>query len=202
MVADLNILLVEDDPALAASVEILLGVYNALVWVKSLAEAREILHNNNKLDLILLDKHLPDGNGLDLVGEIRRANVQTPIVVITGDADFRSVAQSLKAGADDYVLKGRQFGQDLIVRIPIALTAARARQAEKLVPASVRLPGAVNAVNPESYKHYLDAAEKEYLERTLALTNWDTQAASKTLGIARSTLFKKLQDLGVRRGEE
>jgi CheY-like chemotaxis protein len=72
----------------------------------SLAEARERLREGG-LDAALIDLRLPDGDGLDLVGEIHDGGVGSPIptLVLTAYLDHRVAAQAMDAGAQGALSK-------------------------------------------------------------------------------------------------
>ncbi len=75
-----------------------------IVPADSMASAREALATES-LDAVFLDLGLPDGDGLSLIGELRRAHPACEILVITVFADEHRVIQCLEAGASGYVLK-------------------------------------------------------------------------------------------------
>jgi len=56
-------------------------------------------------DLVILDLGLPDGNGLDLIGEIRQQHEGTAILVLTARDSIDTKVQGLEQGADDYLTK-------------------------------------------------------------------------------------------------
>ena len=70
----------------------------------NLAEARELLAGN-RYDLCFTDMRLPDGSGIDLVGEISRHYPQTPVAMITAFGSMDLAVEALKAGAFDFVSK-------------------------------------------------------------------------------------------------
>lgn len=61
--------------------------------------------SEERFDLLLLDNHLPDTDGLDLLRAIRNAGHDIPIVMITGDGDDMTIWRALHEGADNYVPK-------------------------------------------------------------------------------------------------
>lgn len=77
--------------------------------VKTLSEARAILNrlDSQPIDLILLDLHLSDGDGLTLLSEIHRDPVKSKIAIIllTGTSDVQLKVQAFEWGADDYLVK-------------------------------------------------------------------------------------------------
>ena len=70
----------------------------------NLTEARELLAGN-RYDLCFTDMRLPDGNGIELVGEIARNHPQTPVAMITAFGSMDLAVEALKAGAFDFVSK-------------------------------------------------------------------------------------------------
>lgn len=56
-------------------------------------------------DVVLLDLHLPDGNGLELVARLRREGLRPAVLAVTADRDLRAVKGALGAGVGDYLLK-------------------------------------------------------------------------------------------------
>ena len=70
----------------------------------NLGEARELL-SRNTYDLCFTDMRLPDGNGIELVGEIARNYPNTPVAMITAFGNVELAVEALKAGAFDFVSK-------------------------------------------------------------------------------------------------
>lgn len=70
-------------------------------------EAERLASAATRVDCILVDLILPDGDGIDLVGELRtRPHLDdTPIIVLTGTADRKTKARAFTAGADDYIVE-------------------------------------------------------------------------------------------------
>src|SRR5271167_3359407 len=100
-----SILLVEDDPALGRGlvVRLELEAYK-VTWARSLHAAREE-HEKAKFDLFILDRGLPDGNGIDFCSEVRKNGSRVPILMLTAQTDEDSVVDGLSAGANDYIRK-------------------------------------------------------------------------------------------------
>ena len=96
----------------------------------------------SSFDCIFLDYRLPDGDGLELILQIRQLGTTLPIVVLTGQGDERIAVELMKSGASDYLVKSsltpENLGQTLrsVTRIyqaeaQVALTQARLRQSEE-----------------------------------------------------------------------
>jgi DNA-binding NarL/FixJ family response regulator len=102
-----NVVIVEDDPRIAASIEQGVAKHEKLSLAgtaNTLAQARALL--NRDVDLLILDLGLPDGNGLDLIAEIRaRDGAKPKILVLSVLGDQATVLAAVLAGADGYLLK-------------------------------------------------------------------------------------------------
>jgi len=98
-------LIVDDEPDIRELIEITLG--RMAIETESaadLAHARNLLARH-AFDICLTDMRLPDGSGLDLVGEIQQDYPQLPVAVITAYGSMDTAVQALKAGAFDFVSK-------------------------------------------------------------------------------------------------
>lgn len=99
-----QILLVEDEPAIADALQFVLrGEGFSPRHASTLGAARQLLAQA-PADLIVLDIGLPDGSGLDYCREIRRTSA-TPILFLTARHDEIDRILGLELGADDYVVK-------------------------------------------------------------------------------------------------
>ena len=81
----------------------------ALATAHTLADARARLAADEAAgalpDVLLVDVRLPDGNGLELLGEVRARGLPIAVVMLTGSGDEALVVTALRSGADDYVVK-------------------------------------------------------------------------------------------------
>jgi len=113
-----RILVVDDEPAILRTVRANLGRHG--FRVDTAATGQEALeHSQGRVDLILLDLGLPDGDGLDVIRSIREHS-NTPIIVLSARGAEREKVKALDLGADDYLTK--PFGLDeLYARIRVAL---------------------------------------------------------------------------------
>jgi PAS domain S-box-containing protein len=76
-------------------------------------------------DIVLTDLQLPDGNGLDLLREIRARHAALPVIVLTGQGESEPAIAALRAGADDYLVKRDDYLQRLPRLLASVLTRAR-----------------------------------------------------------------------------
>ncbi|MFO8184413.1 MAG: diguanylate cyclase [Candidatus Aegiribacteria sp.] len=106
----IDVLLVESDPdAAAAFREILDAVPSGSFSMDRAGSLQEALQKLSEMDfhVIVSDLDLPDSSGNDTVQEICRRAVRTPLVVLTAIDDEGMELKALKAGAQDYLVKGR-----------------------------------------------------------------------------------------------
>ncbi len=106
----MRLLLVEDDPMLAAALKAgLRQDGHAVDWARSAAEARAAWLIAPELaatyDAVVLDLGLPDGSGVELVKSARARGVTTPILIATARDRIADRIAGLDAGADDYMVK-------------------------------------------------------------------------------------------------
>ena len=92
----------------------------------------------DNFDLILLDYRLPDRNGLDLIAEIKALNLNLPIIVLTGQGDEEIAVEIMKAGAVDYLSKGKIQPNILVKAIKNAIRISQAEQAVDLANQRLR----------------------------------------------------------------
>jgi serine phosphatase RsbU (regulator of sigma subunit) len=124
----IHVLLIEDDDGDALIVQELLqdAVAVRVQRARSLAEARPLLP---RVSCVLLDLGLPDSSELDGVRALRQNFPDVAVVVLTGLADEFLGAAAVRAGAQDYLVKGH-VDQTLLYRV--IRYAVERRQAEKV----------------------------------------------------------------------
>jgi two-component system NtrC family response regulator len=100
----LSLLIVEDERPLARLWTMELDSLVEATLAHSIAEGREKLRGRG-YDVVLLDLHLPDGNGLELLQEIHQRGDDSAVIILTGNADLESAIQAVRYGAYDYLVK-------------------------------------------------------------------------------------------------
>jgi two-component system cell cycle response regulator CtrA len=101
----MHILLVEDNPATAKSVELILAAGGHNVTTTASGEEGVELVELYTYDAVLMDLDLEDMTGLEALRAIRAKKLPTPVIILTGSAEVDTKVQALTAGADDYVTK-------------------------------------------------------------------------------------------------
>jgi DNA-binding response OmpR family regulator len=100
----MNILLLEDDTVLANILTDFLQEKYLLTHTYSMKEALS-LSEKNSYDLYIFDINVPDGNGIDLLRELRAFHDQTPAIFITAFHDTKYLKAAFESGADDFIKK-------------------------------------------------------------------------------------------------
>ncbi len=115
----LRVLVVEDDRDLRALMQSALSVEGFEVQTAvSVSEASALLRHRQP-DVIVLDLGLPDGDGIELVREVRKRH-SLPILVVSARHQEAQKIKLLDAGADDYLTKPFSVGE-LLARIRVAM---------------------------------------------------------------------------------
>ncbi len=100
-----RILIVEDDATIRITVGGFLKRLGYIVEVIEDAAGAMERCRANRYDLVLLDLRLPDGNGLDLLPQLRELDDSALVIVMTAYPEVRTAVAALKAGAYDYINK-------------------------------------------------------------------------------------------------
>ncbi|MET7646885.1 response regulator transcription factor [Streptomyces sp. NPDC087901] len=114
----MRLLLVEDDNHVAAALSAILARHGfQVVHARSGEEALQALlpTDTEPFGVVLLDLGLPDQDGYEVCGKIRKRS-SVPVIMVTARADVRSRIHGLNLGADDYVTKPYDTGE-LLARI-------------------------------------------------------------------------------------
>ena len=122
--SELAVLLVEDNALEARLIkEMLTGVSSRPITVTHVVGLRDALDRlrSGSFHAILLDLTLPDSEGLETFVRARAEVLDAPIVVLTGLADDEVAAKTVRAGAQDYLVKGRVDGRLLYQSIRFAI---------------------------------------------------------------------------------
>ncbi|MDH3700669.1 MAG: response regulator transcription factor [Alphaproteobacteria bacterium] len=112
----MRVLLVEDDPATAKSIALMLKSESFVVDTTDLGEDGLEIGKIYDYDIIILDLMLPDIDGYEVLRRLRDARVDTPILILSGLSELDNKVKGLGFGADDYLTKPFEK-RELIARI-------------------------------------------------------------------------------------
>lgn len=163
-----SVLLIEDEPKVAAPVKTWLEENGFTVELAPDGAVGRHLAQVNKYDLVLLDLNLPFVNGFDVCRAIRAAHPNLAIIMVTALGSMEQKLTGFEAGADDYVVKPFDF-RELLMRMRALLkrnpvSAFDAESGELLRVADLELNTGFKTVTRNSEPILLTAREYALLE--------------------------------------
>jgi len=204
-----RVLLVEDEAEMASALAAALKTHDMVVdRVATLGLATEALLTNS-YSAILLDRQLPDGDGLSLIPKLRAKGLQTPIIVLTARGEIAERIAGLDSGADDYL--GKPFAvAELLARLRAVLRRPSDLSEETLKLGRLSFDGAHRQASVAGVSLNLPRRELLVLEALLrrsgrtvpretldeAVYGFDDEIQSNALDAHISRLRRKLIDAG------
>ncbi len=202
----MNILVIEDDPAIAGL--LVRGLRDAGYSVDLEADGLAGLQSaiRNPYNLILLDLMLPGMNGWDVCRRLRKERMITPVLMLTACDTVPETIEGLDAGADDYQSKPFDFGE-LLARVRALLRRDKVNRTRKISIDTLEIDIAEHRVHRTGAEIALTAREFQLLE-ALALNEgrvmtrdaiqervWQNEeSVAKTVDVFIGSLRKKIDD--------
>src|SRR6187397_1608220 len=140
----MRVLVVDDEPALAAHLSQALSTAGYAVDVASDGERADFVVRTESYDAVVLDLGLPHIDGLTLLRGWRQAGVEVPVLVLTARGSWHEKVQGIDAGADDYVAKPFRV-EEVLARL-----RALIRRASGQITSDIRCGGI--SLDPRSAK--------------------------------------------------
>ena len=134
----MRVLLIEDEPTTAKSIELMLSSEGFNVYTTDLGEEGLDLGKLYDYDIILLDLNLPDMHGYDVLKKLRVAKVGTPVLILSGINEMDSKVRALGFGADDYVTKPFHI-EEVLARVRALIRRAAGHASSELTCGPLRL---------------------------------------------------------------
>jgi DNA-binding response OmpR family regulator len=159
----LALLVVEDEPKVARALREGLSAEGFEVTVAQTGESGFFLASTRPFDLIVLDRMLPERDGLEILEALRRKGLLTPVLVLTARDGVEDRVAGLDAGADDYVVKPFAFAE-LLARVRALVRRGRGDQRLRLSVADLVLDVPSRAVTRGGDAVELTPREYELLE--------------------------------------
>mgnify|MGYP000057733895 CR=1 FL=1 len=159
----MRVLLVEDDPTTAKSIEMMLTHANLNVYTTDLGEEGIDLAKLYDYDLILLDLGLPDMTGHEVLRQLRLARIETPILILSGADDTDNKIKGFGFGADDYLTKPFHR-EELVARIHAIIRRSKGHSQSVIRTGRINVNLDAKTVDVEGRTVHLTGKEYQMLE--------------------------------------
>ena len=180
-----RILIIDDEKENTEIIkDILEDVNYSTVLARSAAEAKTIV-NTNSFDLILMDVWMPGQDGISLLSEWHSAGLSTPIVMMSGHAEPSDIVRAMKLGAVDFLKKPLHDFLPILRNIMTRKEPEKSTQQVSGIDYSLKLKEARNIF------------ESQYLLHHLSVNDNNIAVVAEIAGLERTTLYRKLKDLGI-----
>ena len=164
--------------------DILEDVNYSTMLARSAAEAKVVLAANH-FDLILMDVWMPGQDGISLLSEWHSEGLDTPVVMMSGHAEPSDIVKAMKLGAVDFLKK------PLHDVLPILRNIMTPDESEQEIQH-------VSGINYAlKLKEARNIFESQYLLHHLAANDNNIAVVAEIAGLERTTLYRKLKDLGI-----
>ena len=201
----MRILLVEDDTLLGDGVcKGLRREDNSVDWVKNGETALSAV-SETQYDCVILDIGLPKMSGLEVLQNMRRSNIDVPVLILTAQDDISDRVKGLDAGADDYLIKPFEFAE-LCARLRAQTRRTRGKASESINYKNISINTTAHTVEYENKPIILSRREyallvemitnqgrvlsRQHLEQKLY--SWGDEIESNTIEVYIHHLRKKL----------
>jgi two-component system cell cycle response regulator CtrA len=159
----MRVLLIEDDPSTAESIELILRKADLNTYVTDSGEEGIELAKLYDYDLILLDLSLPDMDGYEVLRRLRLSRIETPTLILTGLDGAANKVRGLGAGADDYLTK--PFNRDeLIARIHAIVRRSKGHAQSVIRTGKIAVNLDAKTVEANGHPVHLTGKEYQMLE--------------------------------------
>ncbi len=159
----MRVLLIEDDPTTAKSIEMMLTHANLNVYSTDMGEEGIDLAKLYDYDLILLDINLPDMTGHEVLRQLRNAKISTPTLILSGDDATDSKLKSFGFGADDYLTKPFHR-EELVARIHAIIRRSKGHSQSVITTGRINVNLDAKTVDVEGDTVHLTGKEYQMLE--------------------------------------
>ena len=159
----MRLLLIEDDRAMARTIELMLDEAGFEHETAATGEAALEFARTYEFDAILLDLTLPDMHGHDVLKRLRLLRVGTPVLILSGDNETTTKVTGFGAGADDYVTKPFDKAE-LLARLHALVRRSQGHAQSLIVTGPVSVDLAARTVTVEGQRVSLTGNEYAILE--------------------------------------
>ena len=180
-----RILIVDDEKENNEIIKDILEDVNYHAVLASNANEAKTIVAVEDFDLVLLDVWMPGQDGMSLLEEWIIDGFDTPIVMMSGHAEPSDIVRALKLGAVDFLKKPLHDFLPIVRNILKPQEHSLSSQEVIGIDYSLKLKEARNLF------------ERQYLLHHLSLNNSNIATVAEKAGLERTTLYRKLKDLGI-----
>ena len=180
-----RILIVDDEKENNEIIKDILEDVNYHAVLASNANEAKTIIAVEDFDLVLLDVWMPGQDGMSLLEEWIIDGFDTPIVMMSGHAEPSDIVRALKLGAVDFLKKPLHDFLPIVRNILTPQVQPVSSQEVIGIDYSLKLKEARNLF------------ERQYLLHHLSLNNSNIATVAEKAGLERTTLYRKLKDLGI-----
>ncbi|MDB2590448.1 response regulator [Candidatus Thioglobus sp.] len=181
-----KILIIDDESINAETIMDTLEDVNYQVSMAANAQEAKTLIAQQSFDLVMMDVWMPGQDGMSLLEEWTRMGFSTPIVMMSGHAEHKDVVKAIKLGAADFLKKPLH---DILPFV------------RRILSEQAFLKSDGNSITGIDFDAPLKVArnifEKEYFDYHLQKNNYNIATVAALAGLERTTLYRKLKDLGI-----
>ncbi|MCA9367702.1 response regulator transcription factor [Candidatus Kaiserbacteria bacterium] len=159
----MRVLLVESDPTTARSLELMLTQAAFSVYCTDLGDEGVELAKLYEYDLVLLEIYLPDMSGHEVIRQLRRSKITTPVLVLSSNDSTESKIKAFGLGADDYVTKPFHR-EELVARMLAIIRRTQGHTQSAITTGKLRVNLDTKTVEVEGARVPLTKKEYQLLE--------------------------------------
>jgi DNA-binding NtrC family response regulator len=214
-----RVLIVDDDPVQRRLLDNMVRKFGHEPLIAESGEAAVTLltgQDTERIDCVVLDLVMPDLDGLGVLARLRKAGSNVPVIVQTAHGGIDNVTSAMRAGALDFLVKpvGAERLQvslrnalekgaleDELARIKRSRSGTLGT-APATVPAQSPAAGMLGLLDAHGDVRPLDELEGEVIRFAIAHYHGQMSEIARRLQIGRSTLYRKLDHLGVVEGSD
>jgi len=181
-----NILIIDDEAINAETMMDTLEDVNYKVALAANAEEAKAIVKEQTFDLVMMDVWMPGQDGMSLLQEWMDDGFSMPVVMMSGHAEHQDVVKAIKLGAVDFLTK------PLHDILPLVRKILSEQQTGKVLEKTISgidfdipLKAARNIFERQYFNHHLDS------------NNHNIAKVAELAGLERTTLYRKLKDLGI-----
>jgi len=179
-----NILIIDDESINSETMKDTLEDVNYnVVLAQDAAEAKTLVKDQT-FDLVMMDVWMPGQDGMALLEEWMSEGFSMPVVMMSGHAEHQDVVKAIRMGAVDFLKKPLQ---DILPLVRKLLSEQARIQEQQISGIDFDLPlkAARNIFESQYFKHHLEE------------NNNNIAKVAELAGLERTTLYRKLKDLGI-----